>query len=165
MSEVFAQLGIDSRLLFAQVVNFFLIFWIIKRYLWPIMSKFLDERARKIEQGLKLQREFDQKVEQLEKDRKAVINKARTKADRLVAEAENEAQLQAKKIIYQAQDQKQKILQEARAQAEVIKAEALKGAQKDLERLLSMGIVRLVPELEDEEVVSKRVHSLVKELS
>ena len=51
--DALANLGIDIKLLTAQVINFALLLLILRRFAYQPMLQLMDERSARIEQGLK----------------------------------------------------------------------------------------------------------------
>ena len=47
-----AQLGINGPFLLAQIVNFIVLFLLLRRFLYPPLVKMLDERKQRIAEGL-----------------------------------------------------------------------------------------------------------------
>ena len=51
--ELLSNLGINGKLLLAQIVNFFILLYILKRFAYKPILKVLDDRKEKIEKGLR----------------------------------------------------------------------------------------------------------------
>jgi len=103
------NLGIDLRLLIAQVINFVLFFIIVKKFIMAPFSKFItDEKqrekdkdkhlqdAKKIEEGLVLkEKEFNEKSQ---KELKKLLDDAKKRAEALTDEILEKAQKEAESI-------------------------------------------------------------------
>lgn len=109
----FASLGINLSLLFVFVINFIVLFILLRIFLYKPVLKMLDERARRTKEGMELaeatKKEYEQaKTEvqkQIEKGRQesqAIVTQAVRVGERLKEESRQEATKQAQVIIDRA---------------------------------------------------------------
>ncbi|TWG88124.1 ATP synthase F0 subcomplex B subunit [Cupriavidus gilardii J11] len=131
---------------FAQMVVFFILWWVVAKFIWPPLVKALDERAKKIADGLAAAEKGKAELELANKRVDAALAEARTEGAQRVAEAEKRAQLVAEEIKQNAQAEAARIIAQAKAEAEqqVTKAReqlrdqvavlAVKGAEQILKR-------------------------------
>ncbi len=85
--EVLHKLGIDWKLLIAQGINFLVLLYILKRFVYKPMLAFLDERAGKIESGLQNAEAAGKRLEAAEKEHKRLLAEAQKEARAIVEEA------------------------------------------------------------------------------
>ena len=52
LNEAALNIGFDWRMALAQLVNFLIIFYLLKRFVWGSIKKTLAERKAKIDKGL-----------------------------------------------------------------------------------------------------------------
>jgi len=90
--ELFNALGINLKILIAQFINFAIFFFVLYKFAYKPMLKFLDDRKQKIEQGLNNAEKANNKLIELEEKEKEII-----------IQANLEGQKQAKKLLAQAQ--------------------------------------------------------------
>jgi len=106
----FSSLGINLPLLVAFLINFAVLFILLKIFLYKPILKMLDERAKKTQEGMELaeatKKEYEQaKAEvqrQIEKGRQeaqAIVTQATQVGERLKGESREEAAKQAQTII------------------------------------------------------------------
>ncbi len=106
----FASLGVNLPLLFVFVVNFIVLFFLLRLFLYKPVMKMLDERAKRTKDAMELaeatKKEFEQaKTEvqkQIEKGRQeaqAIITQAMQVGERLKGESRQEATKQAQTIV------------------------------------------------------------------
>lgn len=100
------------------IVNFLLVFWILKRFLFKPLLRVLEERKKKVEEGLA-------KAAQAENE----LATAGEEADSIIAQAE----VEAKKIAQEAEEAKEALLRETRHQTEQMVKEAHEGLVKEKE--------------------------------
>lgn len=131
---------------FAQMVVFFILWWVVAKFIWPPLVKALDERAKKIADGLAAAEKGKAELELANKRVDQAMAEARTEGAQRVADAEKRAQLTADEIKQNAQAEAARIISQAKAEAEqqVTRAReelrdqvavlAVKGAEQILKR-------------------------------
>lgn len=131
---------------FAQMVVFFILWWVVAKFIWPPLVKALDERAKKIADGLAAAEKGKAELELANKRVDQAMADARVEGAQRVADAEKRAQLTADEIKQNAQAEATRIIAQAKAEAEqqVTRAReslrdqvavlAVKGAEQILKR-------------------------------
>ena len=132
--------------LFAQMIVFFVLWWVVARFVWPPLVKALDERSSKIADGLAAAERGKAALAQANNAAEEELTKARQEGVQRVAEAEKRAQMSAEEIRANAQAEAARIISQAKQDAdqqvtrarEVLRAEvallAVKGAEQILRR-------------------------------
>lgn len=128
---VLGTLGIDYKLFLAQLVNFGIVIFVMWKWVYTPLLKVMDERARKIEQGLKeaeasgslLRASADQGsqiVTDARKEAKTILDAAAASAETERQEAAKKARAEVEKIVASGRDQlkqeQRKMVAEAKAQ-------------------------------------------------
>jgi F-type H+-transporting ATPase subunit b len=130
--EALHSLGIDGRLLIAQIINFVILLLLLKKFLYGPLVKMLDTRSEKIKRSLESAEKIENDLKNTEERNRKALAEAQSEAKKLIADAKKSAEEESLKIIEvagrKALDQKTKALQEIeesknRAKFE-IKAEA-----------------------------------------
>ena len=114
--------------LFAQLVVFFILAWFTMKFVWPPIMKALDERAKKIADGLSAADKAKSDLQLAEKKVVDELKKARESASELRAGAEK----QGAQLIEEARQEAANIVTQARKAAE---GEAAVAAQRAKEAL------------------------------
>lgn len=132
--------------LFAQMVVFFILWWVVAKFVWPPLVKALDERATKIADGLAAAEKGKTDFEFATKRAEQALTEAKNEGAQRIAEAEKRAQLSAEEIKLNAQTEAARIIAQAKAEAEqqIIRARdelraqvatlAVKGAEQILRK-------------------------------
>ena len=134
--------------LFAQMVVFLILAWFTMKFVWPPLVNALDERAKKIADGLAAAEKGKTELEAAHKRVDQELSAARNEGQHRIAEAEKRAHAVADEIKAHAQAEAARIIAQAKADAEqqVMKArEALRGevavlAVKGAEQILKREI-------------------------
>ncbi|CAB3718348.1 F0F1 ATP synthase subunit B [Trinickia soli] len=132
--------------LIAQMVVFLILAWFTMKFVWPPMVKALDERSKKIADGLAAAEKGKTELEAAHKRVDQELAKARNDGQQRIADAEKRALVVAEEIKANAQAEAARIIAQAKADAEqqVVKARetlraevatlAVKGAEQILKR-------------------------------
>jgi len=97
-----AALGINWTGLIFQLINFGILFWVLKRYAYPPILGLLERRRAQIAAGLKDAAEAKEELVKAEAEREKVMAAARAEATALVEAARTEAQREASRIATEA---------------------------------------------------------------
>jgi len=119
--DVLGQLGINWWLVIAQIVNFVLLLWILKKYVYTPLIKRLEQDEKNRADGERKLRELEREKEQLTVDRDTSIAETKKRSSQILEEAEAVAEEVKKTMLAEAQESKRVLL--AKADQEV-------GAQK-----------------------------------
>lgn len=130
--EVLGKLGIDVWLVTAQIVNFVLLLWLLKKYVYTPLIKNLenDEKKRRdLEAGIQI---LEDEKKQLQTDRDTSSTEAKKRSEQILEEAERIAEEVKATTMKEAEESKRVLL--SRAEEEV-KAQRLAVIEDEKKRL------------------------------
>lgn len=90
-SSGLGSLGIDGKAFIIQLVTFLLAFWVLKRWAFGPIVKFMEQRRKTIEDGVLLGEQMKKDKAALEAKVADTLAKARNEADGIIAEANDAA--------------------------------------------------------------------------
>ena len=159
--------AINWKILLGQAVNFLILFFLMKRFVFPRFFSILKERERRIEEGIKKAQLIEEKSKMLEVEREKVLKEAKKEAELILKEAKERAEEKEKEILERAKKEKEKIIKEAR---EMGKEEIEKMKKDFLERNVEMVLAlaekflakKLDPK-EDKRIILKLLRELEKD--
>ena len=138
--------------LIVQMIVFAILIWFTMRFIWPPITAALDERAKKIADGLSAADKAKAELAAANKRVEAQLSAARDDAAKRLADAERLAQQMVDEAKGRASEEGAKIVAAARAEAqqESVKARealreqvaglAVKGAEQILKREVNAGV-------------------------
>lgn len=115
-----ANIGFDWKVALANLVNFLIIFYLLKRFVFNKINTTLEDRKRKIDAGLTHAREAETARVMAVEEKKRVIK---------------EAQAEAQEIVQSARDEERRIVGEAGAKGE-----------KEAQSIIEQGKARIASE-------------------
>lgn len=131
--EILKDFGINWMLLAAQIVNFLIILYILKRYLYKPIFKVIKKREESIKEGLKQAEETRILLERTASREKEVLKKAQEESRKLLEETKKQRDEIFKATEVSAQKRASQIMEEAKKQISFETA----NAQKDLTMKIS----------------------------
>lgn len=114
--EILNQFGVSPILLAAQVVNFFILLFILKRFLYKPILRILEERKNKIEQSLKNAEEIDKRLLEIEQLQEKEIQKAAKIGQEIIKDAKDSANQIYEETKVNAQKISDKLVKQTRLQ-------------------------------------------------
>lgn len=137
--ELLNNFGFDPVLLIAQVVNFLLILFVLKKFLYKPILKMLNDRKESVAKGLKQAEDGKKLLEDAEVAEKEIIKKARLAANKMIDDAKMQATAEARVIEENAKTQAVRIIEDAKRQIEL--------SEKETEKKLATYVSNLAIEL------------------
>lgn len=126
--EILKDFGVNPILLGAQIINFLIIFYLLKRFLYKPVLSVLKKRENEIKKGIDDAEQAKKTLEDAEDKEKKILKTARLKADEMLKNAKIQSDELLKESGERSRKQADKLLTEAR---EAIKVESEK-AEKEL---------------------------------
>lgn len=165
--ELIKNFGIDPVYLGAQIVNFLIILYFLKRFLYKPVFEMLKKREREIKEGLDKTEEARKILEKTLEQEKTILKKTNIQATKIINDAKDEvvliqksaeesAKKQAEKIVLEAREH---ILKETREAEERLSAQVSKLAVLFLEKALS----GLFTPKDQKVIMGKAIQKLKKE--
>jgi F-type H+-transporting ATPase subunit b len=142
--EIFAKLGIDWKLLLAQAVNFAILFYVLKRFAYGPLLGYMEERSRRIEEGLTDAEKAKEKLQSASEEKEAVLRAAREEAKALVAEAEAAASERDLKRSQETEARIAAMLSAAEARMAEEKKELISDAKKEVAELVVRSLDKIL---------------------
>lgn len=88
--QILDTFGFEPILFLAQIVNFLIIFFLLKRFLYQPMLKILEDRKRTISDGLRHAEEADKRLQETIEKEEKILKKAQEEARKLIEEAKQQ---------------------------------------------------------------------------
>ena len=133
----------DIGLIFWMLIAFGVVFFVLVKFGWPIITQMVNERKKYIDDSLESARQANEKLAKIQEESAALLKQAREQQSQILADAME----QRKQIVEKAQTEAtiagQKILEEAKQQIEVEKEDAIRDIRRQV-GLLSVEIAEKV---------------------
>ena len=144
-------LGINLGYLLVQVVNFLILFVILRAWVFGPIVNMLEDRREKIAQGLEDARVAEEARAKAEEEADKIIAEAQHQANQRVSEATERAEQAARDVRAEAEREANEIREEAAREAEQAKREALGELRGQIAALAMSAAQKLIGEALDEQ--------------
>jgi F-type H+-transporting ATPase subunit b len=114
--EIIKNFGLNPMLLAAQIVNFLIVLFILKKLLYKPVLDTLKKRQIAIKEGLKQAEEARVKLEKVVVEEKNILRQAQLQSKKIIEDAKQESLEIARKINEDAGKQTEKLLSDAKEQ-------------------------------------------------
>ena len=122
--EFLKDLGLDKLLLAAQIVNFLILFFVLKAVFYKPLKKVLDERKEKISKGIDDADAAKELRERTVKEKDEIIRAARVEVQTMIEDGRKTAV-----------EIKQKLVDDAKALSEEMVKDAQKKAEDEMKKM------------------------------
>jgi len=130
--EFLGNLGIDVKLLIAQMVNFGLLLWILAKFLYKPIVRRIEEDEKELKQAQMQKKELERQKDIFTKQKKKEIAEAKKRAKNIIKEAENIAEKIKKDTRDKANKEALAIIKQSRERLESLKLEIKEEILKDI---------------------------------
>lgn len=114
------------------VINLFLLFLILKKFLYKPVRNFVAKREAEVNKNLSVAEEIKKEAEIIKSDYEEKMSSARIESDAILDKANMNAKRKSDEIITDAKDTAQKIIEKAKEQAELEKRKAKEEMKEEI---------------------------------
>ncbi len=166
--EFLKDFGFNPILLTAQIINFLIILFVLKKFMYKPVLDMLKKRENDIKKGIKDSEEAEKRLAEASEKEKQILQKARSEADKMLQDAKNEADGLKIEKMEQTRAEVEKMLEQARLTI----AQETKEAEERLMRkvggiaiaLLEKSLVGIFGEKEQKVILKKATDQLQKNI-
>lgn len=163
--EIIKNFGVNPILLIAQIVNFLIIFFVLKKFLYRPVLELLNKRQTTIKEGLKQAEEARVKLEKIVIEEKNILRNAQLQAKKIIEDSKEEAIEIAKQINDNAKKQTEKILKDAKDQITRESSEAEKKLAVNTSKLAVSFLEKALSNFFSSEEQKKVVSNALKKMN
>jgi F-type H+-transporting ATPase subunit b len=109
-------MGLDVRYTIAQLLSFAILFFILRRYLFPPLMRILDERSERINTSLRQAEEIQQQLARTQADYQEKMEEARRESQSIITQATQMGEKLKDDIVANARRDAENVLTRARAE-------------------------------------------------
>lgn len=143
--EILKNFAIDPLLLGAQIINFLVVLFLLKKFLYKPVFRLLQKRQEEIKEGIRKSEEAEKRLERVIAQEKNILKNANTSAKEIIDEATSESIEISKQIQDSAKKQADRIIEQAKFQ---IEREAKETEKRLVENVSSLSVKFLEKALE-----------------
>lgn len=157
MPALIHNLGIDWKILLAQIVNFAILFFALKKFAYKPVLKVLNERRIKIEEALARSKSIDERMAEIETLKENVLAEARRESHEIIKKAEESARKMHESALQEARRASEKVFAETEKKIGDERAKLLQGVKSEIASLVYAAVEKTVGDLADEKLKARMV--------
>ena len=157
------MVNINTTMLW-QLLNFFVLLFLLRRYLYDPIKNILDQRAAQINGDLDDAEERKEEAKELKAEYEQKLKNAHSEAQEIVDNAESRANKKAKDIINQAEERAESLKAKKLEEIEQAKKEAAAELRDDIADYTVQAANKLIQEQLDEDKHQQMIMDFIDQL-
>ena len=155
----------DSGLLFWMTIIFAIVFLILAKFGFPIITGMVDKRTKRIDEAIAAARKAEESLAGLAEEQERLLAEARAEHTRILQDASSQRDSMIAKAQAEAKEEAGKIIEEARVRIREEKEAALRDVRKEV-AIMSLSIAEKVvkKELSSDEGQKEHIDRLIEEI-
>lgn len=162
--EIIQQFGVNKYLLAAQVVNFFILLFLLRRFLYNPLLKVLQERKQRIADSLKNAEQIQKELEKTETERDKKLAKATDEARKIIEDTQKDATQLIAEATHQAQLQVQSLIEKGQQQIESDRLKMQQQLKDELSVIVTLALKKITGKTLDKKDQQKLLDQTINEL-
>ena len=138
------SLTVDPYWILVSLVQFLILYWLLRRFLWVPVTKALETRAAKIREGLELAEEARLDRERLKQEVETLLGQARAEANAIADRTAQAAEAAAAATRAEAKTEADRLRERGRLDARQLHDQALAQLRGELASMVVLAASRLL---------------------
>ena len=157
LADILGRIGFDWQVALANVVNFLIIFALLKYFAFKPLAKIIAKRKAKIQDGLDKAQAAETALQQAQHEHEEVVAHAKQQANEIVAAAQSRVDTMLDQAQSDAEEKTQALINEAHVKIEKDR----KAMERAFRAQAAELIVQSVSKVLDEELTKKKREQLL----
>lgn len=158
-------LGINAKLLIAQIINFSIFFFVFKKFISKPFLHYLDQQNKEEKKRQELTKELESGQASLNLEKEKVLKEARHESGQIIEQAKKSAEEVKRQLIIDANKQAEEIKSKAQAQIEEERNKINSEVKEKIVSTSSLMLTSVLGEFINAETQDKIVQGLLKKFS
>ncbi len=164
MGDLIHKFGIEWKLLLAQIVNFLILLFLLKKFLYKPLINSMNKRREKIMEGLDKAKKGEEEFKKIEEIKERELAKIQKEAEALIQKAKEIGDKKQQEILAEAEEKTKNIIEDAKGRIEIEKEKMLKEVHREIANLVVNATEKILKEQLDEEKEKKMASDVIGEL-
>jgi len=165
-NELLLQLGINWKLFLSQAVNFFILLFVLKIFVYKPLLTTIKNRNDKIKEGLVKAEEADVRLKEVDNIAKDKLKQADQESINIIKKTEEDAKILERELQKKNEDKQSKMQEEAREQLKKQLEENKKVVLAQAGELVKKTMIKTIglnPDAVDDMLIKKAVENIKNE--
>ena len=152
MSDLIHNLGIDWKMLIAQIINFTLLLFLLKKFAYTPILTVLNTRREKIEDAIARSKQVDEKMAEIETIKQQVLDEARKESEQIIKKAEEAAGRVQEDVLSQIHEKSERLMAEAHKKIEAEREIIFAQVKQEVAGVVVLAVEKVIGDVVDEEM-------------
>lgn len=157
-------IGIDGKALLFQIINFVILFIILKKFLFKPVAKILENRQRTIEESIKNAKDIETQKANWEQEYQKLQKQTAEKSAKIIDEAKLSAQKLKHEMLEEARQEQENMVENAKEQIVYEKNKSIKEIKGEMLGLVSLAVEKVTKQTVDSQKNKEIINKTVTEL-
>jgi len=162
--ELIEKLGIDWKLIVAQIVNFGLVLFLLYKFAYKPVLAALDKRKRMIEKSVKDAAKSEELLKEVELMKEKAFVSVKEKTAEMMDKAAKEAAHLKQEVLAEAAIEAKKLTDKAKAEIEARKKAMIKEAKTEITKMIVFGAAKILEREFSEKDQERLMEEAAKEI-
>ncbi|MDD5415986.1 MAG: F0F1 ATP synthase subunit B [Candidatus Daviesbacteria bacterium] len=163
--EILNEFGINPILLAAQAVNFAILLFILKKFMYKPILKVLEERKKRIAESLKNAEEIEKRLQETNEKIDAMIGKAANEAQKIIDESKKEGVLYLEETKIRAGRMAEELIKKSEEAARAETAKMQQEVMNKVAEIVAVGLQKVTGKILNKKDQREIIERSVKNLS
>lgn len=142
--ELISKLGIDWKLLVAQIVNFFILLFVLYKFAYKPVLEMLEKRSKTIEKGIHDAKASEERLKEIEQTRRKILDEAAREVGKLLEKAKADAEAMKKDLMANANEQAEDLLRRTKALVAEEKEKMTEDVKKEVAKFIILATGKIL---------------------
>ncbi|MBQ6436190.1 F0F1 ATP synthase subunit B [bacterium] len=142
--ELIKNLGISWPTLISQLINFAILYFLLKKFALTGLLEAITDRQKEIESGLTKAKQADDSLAKAKQQEDEILGAARVKAQEIIAQARETGRQQEESLVQGAKQQAASIVAAGESQVNAQKAKMMLEVKAELAGIIADGVRSVV---------------------
>ncbi len=156
--DILGRIGFDWQVALANLINFLIIFWILKRFAFKPMQEVIAKRREAIDAGLDQAKEAETELMMAKQKAEGIISEAKQEANSLVSNAKERGDILVADAQSKATAEHDRIV----ADGKVLAQKELESAEQELEKKAATLVVNGVKKILGDTMTKEQNETITK---
>lgn len=163
--ELIHKLGIDWKLLIAQIINFAILLVVLYKFVYHPVLAMLEKRSKMIEKGIEDAKKSEELAKNIDAERALKLAEAERKVGALLNQAKTDAESMKKSILEEASRQSEDLLKRAQFQIAEEKGKMVEEAKREVIDYAVLAAAKILEKEFDAAHQKKLTEAVAKEIT
>ena len=166
--EIFKQFGVNPVLLIAQIINFLIILYLLKKFFYKQILDVLKKREEEIKKGLQSAEEGNLLLQKAKEEEQKILSKASIQAEKIIKNAKEQSSELKKDLEEKTKERIEKMLLDANHEIERKTLETEKKLSDNILKIAISVLEKTIPSLlnkkEQDEIMKRAIQKISKRI-